>query len=144
MFRQVSGTSHDLNGVYFEDNVTGWAVGGSGTILKTRDGGRLWQQRSSGVSETLHAVMFSDILTGWALGENGTIVTTSNGGITWAEQDTGTGLALLGVDFRERPDRLGGRRGWHDTGHGATDRGLMDPSAGPDDLGPGGGGLRGR
>ena len=37
-----SGTTNDLNSVYFTDANTGYAVGDTGTILKTIDGGTTW------------------------------------------------------------------------------------------------------
>ena len=40
-----------IRGVHFADPHTGWAVGGGGTILATRDGGIHWEPLNSGTSK---------------------------------------------------------------------------------------------
>jgi photosystem II stability/assembly factor-like uncharacterized protein len=39
---QVSGTGSQLDGVWFSDDMNGWAVGDAGTVLRTADGGVNW------------------------------------------------------------------------------------------------------
>jgi len=85
---QTSGTAADLNSVYFNNASTGWAVGDSGTILKTTDSGKNWQRQISGVPHDLHAVYFVKADTGWAVGLRNKILKTSNGGQTWQPQHT--------------------------------------------------------
>lgn len=46
----------DLHGVHFVDRQTGWAVGASGAILKTLDGGRTWTPQASGTSQVLRGI----------------------------------------------------------------------------------------
>jgi photosystem II stability/assembly factor-like uncharacterized protein len=66
------------------DGQRGWAVGGRGTILNTRDGGNTWQAQASGSTAELHAVTFTtDGKRGWTVGHDGTILSTRNGGRTW-------------------------------------------------------------
>jgi len=85
--------------VSFVDPNNGWAVGGSGTILHTSDGGVTWTPQTSGTGDDLNGVSFVDANNGWAVGGSGTIVHTSNGGVTWTPQTSGTGENLYGVSF---------------------------------------------
>jgi uncharacterized repeat protein (TIGR01451 family) len=77
----------------------GWAVGESGTILHTSDGGGTWSPQTSGTSVLLFAVSFVDANDGWAVGSSGTILHTSNGGGTWSPQTSGTSESFHGVSF---------------------------------------------
>ncbi|HRH35053.1 MAG TPA: T9SS type A sorting domain-containing protein, partial [Catalimonadaceae bacterium] len=72
-----------LNNIRFIDTLTGWAVGENGTLLKTINGGTIWQNESiEGLSseENLLWIFFSDSINGW-LGGSG-IYHTSTGGVT--------------------------------------------------------------
>ena len=64
-----------LTSVDFVDELTGWAVGGGGTILKTTDGGTTWIKQTSGTGTWLNSVSFTD-------SDNGTIV-GGTGGFIW-------------------------------------------------------------
>jgi hypothetical protein len=66
-------------GIYFTNLVKGWVVGGQGTILRTTNGGTVWNAESSGVSADLYGVDFVDTLNGWACGGNGTILKYGSG-----------------------------------------------------------------
>ena len=46
---QNSGTANTLHGVWFLDNLKGFAVGDLGTVRYTTNGGTVWQQQASGV-----------------------------------------------------------------------------------------------
>jgi len=81
---QSSGTTNWLTDIHFTDEMNGWAVGWSGTILHTSDGGALWTSQTSGVSSALQSVYFTDSMTGWAVG--GSILHTTDGGVNWSEQ----------------------------------------------------------
>ena len=101
--------SRDFQSVIFaSDRRTGWAVGQSGAILKTADGGETWMLRSSGTSQSLMAVTFAgDGETGWAVGRNGTILKSVDGGDRWERRESGTTVALEAVTFAED-----GQTGW--------------------------------
>jgi photosystem II stability/assembly factor-like uncharacterized protein len=73
---QTSGTTADLNGVYFVDLNNGWVVGDGGTILKTTDGGDTWTTEASGTTNDLRGIFFVGLTQGYAVGANGTILTT--------------------------------------------------------------------
>jgi len=79
-----SGTSKQLNSIYFSSSLTGFAVGQDGMFLKTSDGGNSWQQLYN-TSNTLHQVFFSDQNYGWVCGYK-IILHTSDGGNTWTTQ----------------------------------------------------------
>ncbi|MBC7839500.1 MAG: hypothetical protein H7Y39_12800, partial [Nitrospiraceae bacterium] len=80
---QTSHTEALLMGLYFRRAEQGWAVGSSGTILKTVDGGKKWKKIASGTTASLSAVFFFDEKQGWAVGANGTILRSQDGGNTW-------------------------------------------------------------
>lgn len=79
------------------------AVGDYGTIVRSRDGGKTWQQAAAvPVSGLLTSVSFADARNGWAVGHGGIILATRDGGETWAIQHTADGKpVLLGVHFTD-------------------------------------------
>ena len=89
---QQSNIPLDLYDVRFVNNMTGFAVGDSGRVLKTTNGGELWsyqilQQFST---QPVKAVFFINESTGWITGGNASgiysslkIFKTTNGGIDW-------------------------------------------------------------
>ena len=60
----------------------GWAVGSSGVIAHTTDGGKTWKPQHSGVDEDLRLITFVDAFHGWIAG-SGVFLRTENGGKTW-------------------------------------------------------------
>lgn len=79
--RESSGDVY--SSLHFADRDHGWAVGGSGTILHTGDGGNTWEYQQSGTPNNLSDVYFVDSQHGWAAGSNNTIIHTVNGGLSW-------------------------------------------------------------
>jgi hypothetical protein len=98
---QSSGTSNHLYGVSFTDANTGTAVGGSGTILRTTNGGSSWISQSSGTTNSLMSVSFTDANTGTVVGGYGMILRTTNAGSSWISQSSGTTNWLYGVSFTD-------------------------------------------
>jgi len=104
---QNSGTGVTLYSVHFPvDAQTGYAVGWSGTILKTTDGGANWVSQTSGFpSSFLYAVHFPvDASTGYVVGENmnlRVILKTTNGGAVWDSlySPINEGIYLRSVHF---------------------------------------------
>jgi photosystem II stability/assembly factor-like uncharacterized protein len=96
-----SGTTTNLNSIYFPDPETGFVVGDGGLILRTIDGGLTWATSPSGVSENLHDVYFFDQAqdTGVVVGDNGTILRTIDAGLTWATIASGVTENLYSVSF---------------------------------------------
>jgi len=76
-------TENNLTSVYFSDVNTGYAVGDSGTILKTTNGGISWLSIPIGTSNRLSKVSFTNANTGYIVGEGETILRTVDAGATW-------------------------------------------------------------
>ena len=76
-----SGTTNQLYSVYFTSVDTGFAVGISGTILKTTNAGANWTAQTSGTVASLNSVYFTDVNTGYIVG--GAILKTTDGGSNW-------------------------------------------------------------
>ena len=100
---QRTGPATTLRGVSFTSSNIGTAVGHSGTILRTTDGGNTWTSQSNNlplyVSNNMKAVSFFDanngyIVTGLSYSDGigpvrtpyGSILRTTNGGTTWNVQ----------------------------------------------------------
>jgi len=91
-----------LNDVFFINTSVGWAVGDNGYIIKSTDGGVLWNVMTSGTTNNLNAVYFLDTNNGYAVGDSGTILQTTNGGTTWTAVASGTTAQNLnGVHFKD-------------------------------------------
>jgi photosystem II stability/assembly factor-like uncharacterized protein len=88
---QVSGTTNALRQVSFINTNEGWAVGSSGTLLKTTNGGSTWTAKTFVNSSLLIGCYFFDSSTGWVVGDDGAYKTT-DGGNTWTHV---TGSTLL-------------------------------------------------
>ena len=73
-----------LTDVDFVDVSTGWAVGSSGTVMKTTNSGNNWNITAPG-NHYLSTVFFIDNQTGWISGGN-TIFKTTNGGTNWIQK----------------------------------------------------------
>lgn len=97
---QVSSSTRQLNGVFFDaDGRHGWVVGSGGEILATTDAGATWVRQISNALFNLNAVWFTDADSGWAVGNAGTALHTIDGGNTWRLIPTGAGENLMGVTF---------------------------------------------
>lgn len=92
----TSGTSRSLQAVYMVDSEYGWIVGAQGTILKTTNGGTVWQCLSC---YSFKAVHFAGPQLGWAVGDAGRIMATTNSGMSWNMQASGTSALLTDVFF---------------------------------------------
>ncbi len=97
----TSGVATDLQGVAFAGGPgVAYAVGASGTILKSTNGGATWAPQVSGTGNMLLAVDFPvDSLVGYVTGSGGTILKTTDGGLNWIAQVSGTTSALRAVQF---------------------------------------------
>jgi photosystem II stability/assembly factor-like uncharacterized protein len=92
----------DLYSAALIDANTATVVGNFGTILRTTNGGTMWNEQSSGVVYALRGVSFTDANTGTAVGDLGTILRTTNGGATWVPQSSGAPFTFLnGVSFTD-------------------------------------------
>ncbi|RLD35560.1 MAG: hypothetical protein DRI83_06700 [Bacteroidetes bacterium] len=82
-------TSQHLRSVFFTDSMYGWAVGDTGTIIHTSDGGENWLVQDAGTDNNIVNVFFLNRQVGWASSWNfngfyGTLILkTTDGGDTW-------------------------------------------------------------
>ena len=97
-----SGVTNELKDVCFVDSLYGWAVGDSGTVISTADGGKSWTRQTNPV-DTLdfRNVKFVDRYVGFVGGErcivkgpfrnyyNAILLKTVDGGANWVECDLG-------------------------------------------------------
>jgi photosystem II stability/assembly factor-like uncharacterized protein len=96
-----------LYGISFTDDHTATAVGSSGKILHTADGGETWTPQTSGTEADLWDVFFISADTGWAVGGTfwsfygGVILKTTDGGTTWIAQTYPGDAMLFGVFFTD-------------------------------------------
>jgi len=84
---QKSGTTENLNAVYFVNNRVGFAVGDDGTVLKTRNSGKSWISLETHTHISLKGVWFIDRETGFVIGDKNTVLSTYDGGKSWNEVD---------------------------------------------------------
>lgn len=100
-FEQASGTTANLNSVFFVNNNIGWAVGEEGTIIHTTDGGNSWNSQTSNTNSNLISVRFTDDSTGyinvWVMQE-GQILKTTNSGETWVLLNVPSGPSYFLTD----------------------------------------------
>ncbi len=92
-----TGTTADIDDIWFLDSAYGWACGAGGTILRTTNGGVTWHKQASGVKTSVAAIRFIDRSRGRAVGSSGTILTTTDGGAHWIKRYTGTDWAFDAV-----------------------------------------------
>ncbi len=95
---QVSGTTQNLNSIFFLTTSTGFSVGNQGTLLTTTDGGNTWSTFNLGSTSNLRKVYFKSSSVGFILSDDGKIFKTVNGGSTWTNQTIHTS-GLNGIDF---------------------------------------------
>ena len=81
--RQTSGTTNTLRGVACLSPSTCVAVGDSGTIVRTTDGGSTWSSQPSGTTSVLGGVACPSPSTCVAVGNTGTLLRSTDGGSTW-------------------------------------------------------------
>lgn len=79
----ISDQNEDLNSLFFIDENIGWAVGSSGKIVSTHDGGINWIARNSNSTSNLRSVLFIDEEIGFVSGNNQTLLYTNDGGQSW-------------------------------------------------------------
>jgi hypothetical protein len=79
--KQSSGTTNDLEGIFFIDANTGTIVGDRGTVLHTTNGSTTWTSQLCETNNNLLGVSFISANTGTVVGWYGTILHTANGGV---------------------------------------------------------------
>lgn len=89
----------DIHRVFFADAKVGYAIAStsqSALILKTNDGGLVWEQKWAG-STTLTALYFRSPDEGWVIGDKGLILSTRDGGEVWEVLQYGNEQKLTAI-----------------------------------------------
>ncbi len=92
-----SGTDSHLNDVSYVTGSRHYAVGNSGVILQTVDGGASWVTVPSGVDNALMAIDMLPVNSGFIVGSEGIVLRGDLNG--WEECSSVTSNSLLGVSF---------------------------------------------
>jgi len=90
---------NDLRAQSWVSSATGWAVGTSGVVLKSVDGGAAWQPQYADTQLELTGVSFVSSSTGWVAGLSGVVRKTIDGGATWITQNSGTSANYRAASF---------------------------------------------
>jgi photosystem II stability/assembly factor-like uncharacterized protein len=90
----------------FANDQVGWAVGESGAIQRTIDGGATWALQETPTRKLLYDVAAVDETRAWAVGAGGTILRTIDGGRSWDEESSRVAQTLRAVHFADS------KRGW--------------------------------
>src|SRR5690606_5776773 len=77
----------------------GVAVGKTGRVIKTIDGGETWKNINIPYLETLNSVHFLNKDTVWAVGENGRVIYSYDAGETWASMNFETDVDFQSIHF---------------------------------------------
>ncbi|MES2559124.1 MAG: YCF48-related protein [Bacteroidota bacterium] len=99
-------TQLGLEGLFFTDKNTGFAVGlsgktGNAVMYKTVDAGTNWSEINFPFHGYFHDVFFLSPTTGFIVGDHGCIFKTVNGGNTWDSIPSGTRSILMSVSFTD-------------------------------------------
>ena len=103
----VTGVNSDIYGIDFVNETHGIAVGASGVIIGTEDGGVSWEPRD--VPEAVQSFSFYDVafinpIRAFVVGENGTLLRSSGTGdsaigYNWLVWDTGSTSAINAIGY---------------------------------------------
>lgn len=104
---------NDLNDIHVFSSDSAIAVGWTGTILKTTDGGSSWDIIQSGTKAILRSLCFIDNNSGWIVGDSGIVLKTTDNGDNWTRYSVGSFIySLWSVHF------IDNNNGWAVSGTG--------------------------
>jgi len=103
-----SGTSQELNSVFFYDYEVGFACGNSGTVIKSIDSGKTWQNLSTPVTNDLNDLYVFNDSTLCVVGDSGTILFSVEGGNNWYVGPYFLTENYYSISFSETEGILGG------------------------------------
>jgi len=98
-FRQLIGTTQDLNCVVFLNTLKAFIFGNNGVSLVTTDGGLTWDFMNLGTTNDFQFANFVNQSTGYVVGSGGLAFKTTDGGVTWANMATGSSIGYNDVTF---------------------------------------------
>ena len=94
-----AGINTKLNSIYFYDYEVGYAVGDSGTVIKSIDSGKTWQTLQTPSLIDLNDLYIFTESSLCVVGNQGTLLYSGNGGSTWTVYPTSTQEDLYSVSF---------------------------------------------
>lgn len=94
-----SGVTVDLWDIQFVGAMNGWAIGDSGTVIATTDGGETWNVQDIPLSSNLRKLLFVDENTGYILDNSNKILITNSGGQDWGTFHFGENFKIVGLSF---------------------------------------------
>ncbi|MGB8510723.1 MAG: YCF48-related protein [Pyrinomonadaceae bacterium] len=97
--------------VFFRGDKRGWIVGTQGTILRTTNYGKDWEQVEF-ESKSLRQSYFVSESDGWIVGLSGTLLRTSDAGAHWDLVTLPFGGQLANISLRSIKFSADGRFGW--------------------------------
>lgn len=106
-----SGVNIVLNGIYFVNANLGYAVGASGTILMTSDGGTSWQNIFSGLNDNFNSIVAGGTDTLWAVGTGGIVYQSVNAGLNWTRFSIGNQTDLSSIRYVGQTGYIVGKGG---------------------------------
>ena len=88
-------TRTTLTGVYFQDKINGWVVGHDAVILRTTDGGQVWDKvyYDPEGQTPLFDIWFRDEKHGIAIGAYGLYLISEDGGASWGISEMNVSVA---------------------------------------------------
>lgn len=92
-----SALSTDLNAIDFASRLDGVAVGPSGLVIRTKDGGVSWAGVTTPALLDLNDIVWVTDQTLVAVGGSGTIIRSEDGGATWSTVTSGVSDNLVSV-----------------------------------------------
>lgn len=78
-----SGTTENLQEIFFPNSDTGYIVGENGTVLKSSNAGKNWEKLNTGYTLNFNDVFFKNGNEGWIVGDSGCVCHTTTGGNAW-------------------------------------------------------------
>ena len=114
-----------LNGIAYANSKTVFAVGDSGTIVRSLDGGKQWSAESfvCGITDVFNSICFVGSSRGFIVGDKGAFITSTNGGSSWFKASLKQTQDLQCISFfDDQRGTIVGRAGtiFHSTDGGIT------------------------
>jgi photosystem II stability/assembly factor-like uncharacterized protein len=96
-----SGTTTELNSIFFYDYEVGFACGNSGTVVKSIDSGKTWQVLQPPTTYDLNDLYMFHRDTILVVGDSGTMYFSYDGGSTWSGGSQYIPEDILSVSFSD-------------------------------------------
>ncbi|MFH1386534.1 MAG: YCF48-related protein [bacterium] len=98
---QETGTAQNINALYFINGADGYAVGDSGTVLKTANSGTTWEAKTTGDTGNYNNVFFPSLTEGYILSAGGKVFKTVDGAASFTDISSSFSGLPAGVVFKK-------------------------------------------